>query len=319
MNYRSIADLATLIRNNSWRLPSDIDLIVGIPRSGMLAAHILGLQLNLGICDLGSFLANNPIRHGNTRKRKFDQIKLPQTAKKVLIVDDSCDSGQTLKIVREEIEKQESATEFIFLSCYVTKNSVRKVDYYFELLPQPRIFEWNLFHRPYLSSCCIDLDGVLGVDPTREENDDGVNYVEFLKTTKPLLIPSYPIGAIVTSRLEKYRHLTQDWLRNYNFDYVELHMLNLPDAETRIKLNNHADYKAKIYRKSVDKLLFIESDRLQAIKIARLSGKPVLCFSTQELFYYPFTIKTIMYKSKILAKKLLRGISEFKLNFLKRM
>ena len=34
-------DIATTIRRNVWKVPSDVDLIVGVPRSGMIAALML--------------------------------------------------------------------------------------------------------------------------------------------------------------------------------------------------------------------------------------------------------------------------------------
>ena len=56
MNYRSVNDLNHCIVANLHRLPRDIDLVVGIPRSGVLAASLIALHLNLPLVDLDGFI-----------------------------------------------------------------------------------------------------------------------------------------------------------------------------------------------------------------------------------------------------------------------
>ena len=46
MNYRNIADLNNTILQRLHIIPRDFDLIVGVPRSGMLPANLLALYLN---------------------------------------------------------------------------------------------------------------------------------------------------------------------------------------------------------------------------------------------------------------------------------
>ena len=91
-------------------------------------------------------------------------------------------------------------------------NSSCTIDYFYRYLPLPRIFEWNLFHHPILEQTCVDIDGVLCNDPEESENDDGPKYEQFLRTVKPIYIPTKEIGWLVTCRLEKYRELTAEWL-----------------------------------------------------------------------------------------------------------
>jgi hypothetical protein len=74
MNYRSIATLNRQIVNWLDQLPSDLDLIVGIPRSGLLVANLLALHQNLPLTDIDGFLAgkifyNGP--RGNVAPRKW--------------------------------------------------------------------------------------------------------------------------------------------------------------------------------------------------------------------------------------------------------
>ena len=52
MHYRSISDMNDAIVRNLHRLPRDIDLVVGVPRSGILAATLLSLTANIPMADL---------------------------------------------------------------------------------------------------------------------------------------------------------------------------------------------------------------------------------------------------------------------------
>lgn len=98
----------------------------------------------------------------------------------------------------------------------------------------------------------------------------------FLKNAKPLILPSYKIHSLVTSRLEKYRKETEEWLQKYNIEYENLIMLDLPSKEERQRLNAHASHKLNYYKKT-NTDLFIESDYYQAIKISKGTGKVVFC------------------------------------------
>jgi len=190
---------------------------------------------------------------------------------------------------------------------YVTASGTKYVDYWYEILDPPRIFEWNVLHHSILQNSCVDIDGVLCRDPTPEENDDGEKYRKFIQTVEPNFIPTVEIGWIVSSRLEKYRKETEQWLKKHGIKYKELVLLDLPDSETRARLRAHAKHKAEVYRKTGADL-FIESSRNEALEIARLSGKPVLCYTTGELIT-PVTAR-ILARERYLIKKFLRKLKE---------
>jgi len=87
-------------------------------------------------------------------------------------------------------------------------------DFAFRKLSLPRCFEWNLFHSNYIECACVDMDGVLCDDWTGSEADFGpgkAEYLQHIQTARPRWLPTYPIMAIVSSRLEKYRPQTMDW------------------------------------------------------------------------------------------------------------
>jgi uncharacterized HAD superfamily protein len=202
--------------------------------------------------------------------------------RKVLVLDDSINEGAAMRAAREKIVMAGIDAELVFAAVYGLPGGHREVDHVFESVPQPRMFQWNFMHHIFLERSCVDLDGVLCEDPTQEENDDGPAYLRFLRTAKPLQKPSRRISYLVSSRLEKYRALTQSWLAKNGIQYGKLIMLDLPSKRERQRRSAHAGFKADFYRAS-NTILFIESDYDQATKIAAASGKPVLCTETQKM------------------------------------
>lgn len=279
MNYRSIADMNNIILKRISIIPRDFDLIVGIPRSGMLPANLLALYLNRPYTDINSFRNGHIYKAG--ARGQFIDVK---DYKKILIVDDSVSSGSAINKSKELLKEVSEDFDISFCAIYVVPDKIKSVDFYFEVVPLPRAFQWNVMNHTMLEKACFDIDGVLCIDPTEEQNDDGPKYIDFILNAPPLYVPGCKIGTLVTSRLEKYRKETETWLQKYNVKYNSLVMLDLPNKEARQRANNHAAHKANTY-KSPNYVLFIESARSQAIEINRITGKPVLCTETFEMIY----------------------------------
>jgi len=280
LNYKTIEDLNKDIKALVPKLPPDLDLIVGVPRSGLLAANMLALYLNLPLTDVDGLCERRVFETG--LYRKFGKFFDFSRCKKVLVIDDSINSGASIKKVKSAIQRANLPYETYYAAVYVTPASCEFVDFWCEAVDQPRCFEWNVMHHPNLERSCVDLDGILCRDPSDYENDDGENYRHFLINVEPLFKPSVEIGWIVTCRLEKYRDLTEEWLKKHSIRYRSLVMMDLPDKKTRLALGNHALFKAEVY-KSTDAMLFIESSFNQAQEIARISGKEVLCIETNQI------------------------------------
>ena len=281
MNYRSVSDLNAAVVRNLSRLPRDVEVVVGIPRSGLLAASLVALYLNKPLADIEGFLQGRLLRAGNRLDGRVNEKLDPQTSR-ALVVDDSIQSGREIARVREKMALA-GAHEFVRFFCiFAHTPCVSMVDYYAEICPVPRVFEWNVMHHPHLEYSCVDIDGVLCRDPTTEENDDGPAYERFLQTVEPRCIPTVTLGWLVTSRLEKYRTLTVDWLARHGFRYRELIMMQHPDKAARVAAGEHATYKAGTYVKT-RAILFIESSPEQALEIARISGRAVFCAENREM------------------------------------
>ena len=186
MEFRSIQDLSNLIRSNLFRLPSDVDLIVGVPRSGLLAAELISLYTNIPLTDIDGLLENRLIGHGITKRIKNERT--PFDCNKILVVEDSVASGRSIQNVKYRLNNTLFHDKYRTLAVYVSPGKEAVVDVALETVPSPRCFEWNLFHhQEYLPFSCWDMDGVLCRDPDMIENDDGPNYAKFLECTPPLL------------------------------------------------------------------------------------------------------------------------------------
>lgn len=282
MNYKSFADLHEDIRKNIGKIKADdFDLIVGIPRSGIIPAYTIALLLNKNCTDIRCLVKNEPLVKGKTRQIVHD-FELPSEAKKILLVDDSIRSGQSLK---DELEKLPTnlKNKITTLAIYSSLKHRDDVDIFLEYLSMPRVFEWNIYHHSIIKNSCVDIDGILCIDPTEEENDDGDKYRFFLLNAKPLFLPSGKIHTLVTNRLEKYRAETEKWLQIYGVKYESLIMLDLPSKEERLRLKIHSKHKAECYLKS-GLNLFIESNQIQAEEIHRLTKKPVYCAESNKIY-----------------------------------
>ncbi len=290
MRYVTTSELSQMLRSNLWKIPHDIDLVVGIPRSGLMVANMVALYLNKKLSDIDSFVEGRIFNIGSTRAHMVADTPI----RKVLVV-----------------------YEFCYFAPIVTSASSHMVDAYAEIIDDVRVFEWNLFHHRLLESACIDLDGVLCVDPPID--DDGEIYTNYILNATPLFIPTTTIGTIVTCRLEKYRPQTEAWLKQNNIKYHNLVMLDMPSREARIKWGRYGEYKANYYSQH-NGVLFIESSLRQATTIAQLSHKDVICIETNSLIKYEKQSLSTKIKRKFKRRmpKTFR-LAKHTLHFLKKM
>lgn len=276
---KSIADLNATIVTHLHRIPHDIDAVVGIPRSGMLAASAVALHLQKPLADVEGFLRGEVYRRSRS---------IASDVHRVLLCDDTVLNGRAMAGAMERLVHVRPAISIVRMAVFsAPQTPPAAVDLALELCPTPRAFAWNLWKHKRMPRWCFDLDGVLCCDPTNAENDDGPNYERFIREAPPRFLPKRPIGTIVTARLEKYRALTEAWLHRHGVEYAGLRMLDLPDKAARMATGNRAGFKADIYASLGPKYgeLFIESDARQARKIAAMTGKAVWCVENQ--VFYP--------------------------------
>lgn len=306
MKFKSVRDLDQDVLRWLDRLPGDFEVVAGIPRSGLLVALLISLHRNIPLTDIEGLLRGELFPQGLSKAANWSPTEFLKVPRKVLVIDDSLYAGTQMKAIRERLSALSATHELSYAVAYVSSGNEAAVDHFAEVVPNPRVFEWNVMHSLILEKACVDIDGVLCRDPTDAENDDGTAYEQFL-TNVPLRIrPTRKIESLVTSRLEKYRGLTEEWLRKNQVEYQSLVMLDVATAEERRRLGLHGKFKASAYKKS-NNVLFIESEPHQAEEIARLTGKPALCFGNMEL-YQPGSIGSVRAKARSKGRGLIRRI-----------
>lgn len=304
MNFRTVSDMTALIQLN-LEMYVDVDVVIGIPRSGMLPASILATFLNKPLGTLDSLIAGKVLTQGHTRRvdshtNDSNEIRSNDV---LLVLDDSIASGGSMIAAKKLVESLNLTNKIIFCAIYGSSSVNNIVDFTLESVRHPRVFEWNVMHHPYLKDCCVDIDGVLCRDPKNNENDDGERYLKFMRDVVPRVVPKHKIGHLVTNRLEKYRQVTEEWLARNNFQYGQLHMLNMPSAESRRELGDYHSHKTAVYKKT-GACLFIESDPRQAILIANNSGKYVLSIDDSNMHAPDVTVESVINWTKVFLKRL---------------
>jgi uncharacterized HAD superfamily protein/hypoxanthine phosphoribosyltransferase len=307
LNFITYNQLNNDICKSLDKLPIDIDLVVGIPRSGMLVAAIIALYRNIPFTDIDTLLSGKFYCTGSTRTNKR-WIQSLHEAKHLLIVDDSISTGEAMNKAREKINLMDLKCKKTYCAVYALPTNVFSVDIFFKICNHPRMFEWNYMHYWGLKHACVDIDGVLCKDPHFFQNDDSKKYENFLMNATPKIIPTQPIGYLVTCRLEKYRGITESWLRNHGVEYDNLIMLDAPDAATRLRDFKPGEFKGKIF-KDTDCFIFIESSYEEAVEICNIAKKPVFCIDNNQLITsndIPAHISNLLNDWRIIFKQIVR-------------
>ena len=118
--------------------------------------------------------------------------------------------------------------------------------------------------------------------PNPPIDDDGEQYLEYIRKAPTLYTPTVKVDKLVSCRLEKYREVTEEWLAKHHIQYNELYLLDLPTKEERIAWGKHGIYKGNIYKQS-DNVLFIESSLSEAQQIFQIAHRPVFCIENFQM------------------------------------
>jgi len=271
LTFVTYAQLADNVTKFVAKLPRNIVGVIDIPRSGMLPAAILAQIYNVPLSTLDSFVETKQFRPGGRRN-----MDVPASGN-VIVVDDSVYMGQAMRNA-QDLWAKSGINSFspIWTAVYGSKPMPRLKCRIFKTIPAPRYFAWNLMQHPDLCQAMSDIDGVICYDPDVRD-DDGPIYSEWLDRAIPFHIPKVPVGALVSMRLEKWRKPTEDWMHKYNVKFGNLILCPSTTAGDRRKMN-YGEFKGVKYRDS-NYSLFIESDAKQAVDIARVGNKPVVCIT----------------------------------------
>jgi len=122
--------------------PYSFDTLLPIARGGLTMAHLLGNAM-----DTRRVFALNSIHYDGTRKLDTLEIfNIPDLsdAKKVLILDDIADSGETLVAVRELLQKLYPKAEFRIATLFHKPGSLIEPDFYLREAPSWIDFFWEV-------------------------------------------------------------------------------------------------------------------------------------------------------------------------------
>jgi len=257
------------------------DIIVGIPRSGMLIANIIALKLGKPITTPDLF-AKNEFWISSKVNLRPDLLK----SSKVLLVDDSVTSGKTMRESIDVVRLTGAEFDITSAALITSDESNPLVDLHYKCLKHPRIFEWNLLHNKTASfftheKIALDMDGVICENCPPNTDTKENTYKQWIRTAKPYLIPSFEIDAIVSCRLERYREDTEKWLSDHNVKYKELILWNIESKKQRKGL--FAKHKIDAILR-INPAIFWESHLGQAEQIWNHTKTPVLCIDNWILF-----------------------------------
>jgi hypothetical protein len=236
--------------------------IIGVARSGMLPSSLLAMQLHLPLFTLRQHDRDIvPAGHGF-------RLEDARRQGRMLVVDDSIASGNTLAIARQ-IAAAAGLVAPLFAAVITTNPAAS--DFHARHLACDHLFEWNFFNSIWLPKSGLDFDGLLCEDGHRPEAAPAKH-----------LPRRSPIPLIVTARPENERAATLAWLKRHGVRAQRLVMWpgSLAERERPLAVSR---YKAQHYAASGLKW-FVESCPVQAREIAQLTGRAVICPTTAEVF-----------------------------------
>ena len=154
----------------------------------------------------------------------------------MLVVDDTVGVGGTMNGYRQRLARYDG--QLVWAAVYYMPDTNAQVDLAVKPLRKPHILEWNIYNTFWTQLIGVDMDGVLCEDCPPCADDDGPKYKRFLEETRPLHIPRFkPVRAIITSRMEKYRDVTEWWLKKHGAKYKTLHMVPAQTLQERAQMN----------------------------------------------------------------------------------
>jgi hypoxanthine phosphoribosyltransferase len=140
--YRLSRILATIIHDSGFKP----DIIVAIGRGGYMPARIISDFLH--IMNMTAFKIEH---YRGTEKKPVALIRYPLSegvsGKKVLLVDDVCDTGDTFELAEKHVEERIQPEEIRSAVMHFKKTSSFEPDYY-----AGRVFKWRWIIYPWAAA-----------------------------------------------------------------------------------------------------------------------------------------------------------------------
>jgi hypoxanthine phosphoribosyltransferase len=276
-----IADLTAVIK----KVIPDFDVVIGIPRAGMMVASQIAEVYGKPLSSTDMFLEGKYWwrNHNFDKEANYTDYQSKEKIESALIVDDTAASGSHMKIALRELKKKHPDIKFYTIALYATPVSEGNLDLYCKSISTVHLMETNfaIYSRaasPHLIA--MDMDGVLCEDCPIEVAQNEEKYAKFLLEAKPYLRFLFRIDYIITARLEKYREQTEKWLKDNKVSYKELIM----QKDERRVGTDHALFKANVLKNLPEGTNYYESSTDQAKEIYRLTGRQVLAIDNMVMY-----------------------------------
>ncbi len=259
-NFVNNVEMAAYVDEWIKKFDTQYDLIVGIPRSGLMVASLIATSMAKPLATPDKLVW-------------ISKSIAPRPIKNILVVDDCITTGKSINTGFDKIREQYPEATIHKGVLFANNDNRWMVDTYCRTL-HGNIFQWNMMHFK-IGTVGFDMDGLLCEECPEDTNED--IYLKKISSARPFLIPEFEIDYIITDRLEKYRPQTEKWLKEHGVRYKELVMWNVPKKPER---DAAAAFKSGII-KGIDIRYYMESDIKQAEDIWRTTR--VICLCTDEM------------------------------------
>lgn len=277
LNWRNYNDLVRDTLKLAPMVREEVDVVVGIPRSGMVPATILAIacHLPLGVVGDDGFITTGT-------GARLSEIADQTGGTRVMLIDDSVLTGRAMQEALAGVNEDEM--DITMRACVYLHPAAREhVDAYAIELPDPRVFEWNLFGSALIKHSMLDIDGVLCPDPPMREEDWGA-YTDYLESASVLYAPLYPVHTLCTNRLETTREITTAWLARNGIEYKHLKMAPFDTPQARRRMSSPVTLKSAWYSAHDAPGVLVESHDAIALQVARNVGRPVISLQSMRCY-----------------------------------
>ena len=291
--YFNTSELVDIVYKNLHKIPHDIDAVVCIARGGLIPGTIISEHFNIPITTVSLFLSGRDnCWLGDSKYASY----CTENIRKILVIDDSSNSGNTLSRNKQLLNESGWVGETIFCcihgspaTTYSTPDCIILDDSFSINTDCTRIYQMNMFRTLVFNNFSTDLDGVLCEDPPWGCDKDEDLYRHFLKNARPYIKTPH-INYIITARLEKYRAETEKWLQDHGITYNGLIMSPLSSVDEKLSLMHDGDWSDwrfktnMIITNNLTDYVFIESNLYEATNIFKNITKKIYNVYCTEVF-----------------------------------
>jgi hypoxanthine phosphoribosyltransferase len=190
-------DLAFSILDSGYRP----DVIVAIARGGLVPARLLADYMN--VIDILSIKVEHWIETGSHQEEaviKYETKDVDLSGKRVLIVDDICDTGKSLVVAKEFVQKYWKPSEIKLATLqYIEPVAQIKPEYFVDLVKD---WTWYMYPWNYVEDMVNLVKKILKEEKELSLQDIIIKFQEWYDVVPPLTLAE-------TIRIMEYRGVVE--------------------------------------------------------------------------------------------------------------